>query len=103
MKVGNASHSNFLHNKNIVSESDETDFSRKSAAHGQAYSSVVQILKERVIERKEIVPLTEIHRVFLKALAFKGEENLGYRTEKLRARLEKDCQINNDITFSSVK
>ena len=103
MEVGYASHSNFQHSENIVSESDETDFSRKSAAHGQVYSSVVQILKERVIERKEIIPLTEIHRVFLKALALNGEENLGYRTEKLRARLERDCQTNYDIAFSSVK
>ena len=60
MKVVNkkfyASHSNFQHIKEIVSESDETDFSRKSdetdlsrksATHGYAYSSVVQILKER--------------------------------------------------------
>ena len=51
-----ASHSNFQHIKEIVSESDETDFSRKSdetdlsrksATYGYAYSSVVQILKER--------------------------------------------------------
>ena len=56
-----ASHSNFQHNKKIVSKSDETGFPRKYEAHGQAYSSVVQILKERVIETKEIVPLTEIH------------------------------------------
>ena len=51
-----ASHSNFQHIKEIVSESDETDFSRKSdeidlsrkfATHGYAYSSAVQILKER--------------------------------------------------------
>ena len=98
-----ASHSNFQHNKKSVSESDETDFSRKSAAHGQAYSYVVQILKERVIKRKEIVPLTEIHREFLKELVLKGEENSGYRIQKLRARLERDCQVNNEVTFSSVK
>lgn len=36
-------------------------------------------------------------------MALKREENSGYRTEKLHARLEKDCQIINDITFSSVK
>ena len=36
-------------------------------------------------------------------MAFRGEENSGYRAEKSSARLERDCQINNDITFSSVK
>ena len=32
-----------------------------------------------------------------------GKENSGYRIEKLRAWLEKDCQVNNDIIFSSAK
>ena len=59
-----ASHSNLQHKKKTVSESDETDFSRKSAAHGQAYSYVVYILKEKVIERKQILPLTEIIKNF---------------------------------------
>ena len=36
-------------------------------------------------------------------MAFKREENSGYWAEKLRARLGRDCQINNDIIFSSVK
>ena len=36
-------------------------------------------------------------------MAFRGEENSGYRAEKSSARLERGCQINNDITFSSVK
>ena len=58
------SHSNFQHNKKGVSESNETDFSHKSAAHGQVYGYVVQIVKEKVIERKEIVPLTEIIKNF---------------------------------------
>ena len=56
-----ASHSNFQHNNKSVSESAETGFSRKSAAYDQAYGYVLHILKKRVIERKEIVLLTEIH------------------------------------------
>ena len=60
----NSSHSNFQHNKKGVSGSNETDFSRKSAAHGQVYGYAVQIVKEKVIERKEIVPLTEIIKNF---------------------------------------
>ena len=60
----NSSHSNFQHNKKGVSESNETDFFRISAAHGQVYSYVAQIVKEKVIERKEIVPLTEIIKNF---------------------------------------
>ena len=47
-----ASHSNVQHDKNTASESDETDFFRKYAAHGQTCSFAVQILKERVIKRK---------------------------------------------------
>lgn len=33
-----ASHSNFQHNKKIVCESDETDFSRKSGAHSSQFT-----------------------------------------------------------------
>ena len=36
-------------------------------------------------------------------MALKGEGNSGYRAEKLHARFERDCQINNDITFSNLK
>ena len=61
------------------------------------------MLNERIIERKEIVPLTKIQWEFLKELALKGEENSGYGAEKLRARLERNCKINDDITFLSVK
>ena len=42
-----ASHNNCQHNKKSVSESDATDFSCKSAAHGQVYSFVEQILKKQ--------------------------------------------------------
>ena len=80
-----ASHSNFQHNKKIVSGFDETDFSWKSAAHGQAYRLIVWILKERVIKRKEIAPLTETLGEFFKELALKGEENSDYRTKKYKA------------------
>ena len=41
-------------------------------------SSVVHIFKERVIERKEIVTVTEIYQEFLKELALKRDENSGY-------------------------
>ena len=60
----NSSHSNFQHNKKGVSESNETDFSRKSAAHGQVYGYVVQIVKEKVIERKELFHLLKSSRIF---------------------------------------
>ena len=66
-----------------MSEFDKTNFSRKSAVHDQAYSSVAQIFKERVIERNKIVPLTEVQE-FLKELALKREKNLCTRYERYR-------------------
>ena len=104
-----ASHSNFQHNKRTVSESGEVNISRKSAAQGQAYSSVLQILKERVIKRNKIVPLTEIHREFLKELVLEGEENSAYRafsSVKLRVSVficilsSAHMTVNETIVFS---
>ena len=90
-----ASHSNFQPNKKIVSGYNETDFSWKSAAHGQAYRLIVWILKERLIKRKEIAPLTE-------TLGELFKERKIQITGLKNTRLERNYQVNNDITFSEV-
>ena len=96
------SYSNFQ-KKNSRSGENDTDFSQKCAAHEHAYQVVVAILKERVIENKDIVSLNELHAKFLKSLTSEGIENSNYRSEKMRARLERDQELCNKISFSYVK
>ena len=97
------SFSSFQKKNEKRSQKIDTDYSQKCVAHEHAYKNVKSILKDRVVENKEIVSLNDLHAEFLKSLTARGIENSGYRSDKMRARLERDQEICHNIKFSYVK
>ena len=80
----------------------DTDQARKIAAHNAAYNVVKELLKTKVINNQQVLPLSTIRDHYAHELDVLGAPNPNYRSIKLKAKLEKDEKLGECLSFSKV-
>ena len=70
----------------------DTEQNHKASAHLKAFTAVIQCIQDLVIEKNEVVELASLRLQYIQELERNGYPNPGYRSEKLKAKLE-----NHDI------
>lgn len=79
----------------------DTDQDCKSDAHQNAFSAVLDLIQERVIEQNEVVRLASLRLLYIQELERYGFPNPNFRGEKLKSRLESH-DISEYIAFAKV-
>ena len=79
-----------------------TEETSSNTVHNSAYAVVKEFVKTKVIEEHNIVPLTALHDTYIAELNEQGVQNVSYRTQKLKSRLEHDDDLKEHIHFSKV-
>lgn len=79
----------------------DTEQNLKASAHLKAFTAVIQYIQDLVIEKNEVVQLASLRLQYIQELERKGFPNPGYRSEKLKVKLEKH-DIHQQIAFAKV-
>jgi len=79
----------------------DTEENHKASAHLKAFNAVLQNIQELVIEKNEVVQLASLRLGYIQELEINGFPNPGYRSEKLKAKLE-NHNIHEHIAFAKV-
>lgn len=79
-----------------------TEQARKTNAHSAAYTDVKKLLKTDVIGNQQILPLITDCDHYITELSVQGAPNQDYRSMKLKAKLEKDEEQGEQISFSKL-
>lgn len=79
-----------------------TEQDSMSAAHENAFNSVLEHIEPHIIQQNEVLQLSSLRLVYVEQLKCNGHDNSNYRSEKLMKRLDKD-PINEHINFTKVQ
>lgn len=79
----------------------ETEQDRKATAHLNALTTVIDYIQDCVIGENKVVQLASLRLLYIQELERSGFGNSEYRSEKLKARLEKHA-ISEKIAFAKV-
>ena len=74
---------------------------QRSAAHEEALKQIVQYLQVNVVEKKEIVQLTFLHRLYVNILEDRGFLQPNFLRKTLRSKIEK-CDIAQYLGFTTI-
>ena len=78
-----------------------TEQDQKAAAHLKAFTPMLDFIQDRVIGQNEVVQLASLCLLYIQELERNGFPNADYRSEKLKARLQKH-DIHEWIAFAKV-
>lgn len=76
----------------------DTEQNLKAAAHQMAFTAVLDVIQDLVIQQKKVVQLASLRLVYTQELERNGSPNPEYRSEKLKTKLEK----HEGIAFAKV-
>ena len=79
----------------------DTEQTRCAAAHDEAFNSVLEYVREHIIEKNEILQLFTLRLIYISELEQRGFPNPDYRNEKLIKRLQYH-EISGDIELKKV-
>ena len=81
---------------------ENTDQSRKTAAHNQAFKTVVDFIHNHIIKQEEGVHMSSLGLIYINVLDENGFPNRDYRSENLMYRLQNNPDISSKILFTKV-
>jgi hypothetical protein len=93
-----AFHLKYLHHQKRETKPAQDE---RSAAYQSAFDSVLDLIEDKVIRKNEVVQLTTLHQLYIKALEQQGFSNPDYPSIKLKLRLQRH-EINERIEFTKV-
>ena len=88
-KAFNLRYINHLRDTNSRKEGPPTEQEQKTLAHQKALDVVIDYIQESVIAREEVVELRALRLLYVKELGKNGFPSPDYRSENLKAKLEK--------------
>lgn len=100
-KAFNLRYINHLRDTNCKKEGPPTEQEQKTLAHQKALDVVIDYIQESVIAQEEIVELRALRLLYVKELDKNGFPSPDYRSENLKAKLEKH-EIGELIEFTKV-
>ena len=80
----------------------ETKATSSNNCHISAYTVVKNYVITKVVEEHNITPLTVLREIYTSHLNEQGIQNIRYRTQKLKSRLEGDNDLKGHIQFAKV-
>ena len=100
-KAFNLRYINHLRDTNSKKEGPPTEQEQKTVAHQKALDVVIDYIQESVIAQEEVVALRALRLLYVKELDKNGFPSPDYRSENLKAKLEKH-EIGELIEFTKV-
>ncbi|KXJ15418.1 hypothetical protein AC249_AIPGENE10219 [Exaiptasia diaphana] len=101
-KAFNLRYINHLRNKKRSEKQSMTERGdQEELAHTEAFDKVLDFIQEHVVKQGEIVQLVTLRRLYIQELEKCGYTNPEYRSDYLKARLEKH-EVNELISFAKV-
>lgn len=86
--------------RTAVRKCENSMYKAMQAAHTDAYSYVINYIKDKVIKDKIAVRLTDLCLLYINSLEATDYDNPNYRAEKLKQKLENDEDLKSKISFA---
>ena len=90
-----------VHTRKTIASNDESAKQDKlKDAHNNAFDVILDFISKHIVEQKEVVLLTSLHKMYVQELEIQGVKT-DYRSEKLKSRLE-NHKVGEHLAFAKV-
>lgn len=86
--------------KKLVSNDESAKQDKLKDAHRKAFDVILAFIYKHIVEQKEVVLLTSLHKIYVQELEIQGVKT-DYRSEKLKSRLE-NHEVGQHLAFAKV-
>ena len=86
--------------KKLVSNDESAKQDKLKDAHRKAFDVILGFIYKHIVEQKEVVLLTSLHKTYVQELEIQGVKT-DYRSEKLKSRLE-NHKVGQHLAFAKV-
>ena len=68
-------------------------------AHADAFGKVCEVIRENIIEKNQVMKLTDLRNIYVSQLEVTEFPNQDYRNEKLKKKIEQDKMFSSSLGF----